>query len=334
MEREGFHVIPLQSFERSTQAPLKEIRSFIEIWSIYRRMRPDLVHHVALKLVIYGSLASILVRVRCTINALAGLGFLFTSDNRMLRFVRNMVLVLLRFLCNRTCTRIIVQNNEDLELLLSYDIAPQNHLLLISGSGVDIETFALSVEPAGKPIVMLASRMLWDKGIAEFVEAARQINLLSSVARFVLVGIPDPSNPASISQEIITTWVDQGTVEWWGHSSDMPATIALSSIVCLPSYREGLPKVLIEAAAIGRALVATDIAGCRPIVHHGRNGFLVPPKDIFKLAEAIKELLDKPILRREMGLYGRQLVVERFSDQKIACETFSLYDELLNECCQ
>ena len=177
--------------------------------------------------------------------------------------------------------------------------------------------------------MMLPARMLWDKGVAEFVDAARLLSNRCTEVRFVLVGMIDPGNRSAISDSQIRAWQDEGVVEWWGHREDMPATLAAANVVVLPSYREGLPKVLLEAAACGRAVVATDVAGCREIVRQGVNGFLVPPRDPAALADAVALLIRDPALRAEAGRRSRGIVEQEFSVSKIAGETLTVYRELL-----
>ena len=178
-------------------------------------------------------------------------------------------------------------------------------------------------------MVMLASRMLWDKGIGDFVEMARHLRRDGVSARFVLVGRCDAHNPAAIPPEQIRGWVDEGVVEWWGHRDDMALTLASATLVVLPSYREGLPKILLEAAASGKPLIATDVPGCREIVEHGTNGYLVPPHDPGSLAAAIATLLRDSSLRAKMGRAGREVVVRSFSVEKVATQMIDLYRQLL-----
>jgi glycosyltransferase involved in cell wall biosynthesis len=207
-------------------------------------------------------------------------------------------------------------------------IVSPERVRLIRGSGVDIERFAPTPEPVGMPVVMLPSRMLWDKGVGEFVESAQLLKSRGVVARFVLVGDSDPENPAAISVAQLESWRDSGVVEWWGRCEDMPQVLAQASIVCLPSYREGLPKALLEAAACSRPLVSCDVPGCREIVRHGENGLLVPLRDAMALAGAIEKLLGDPGLRAAMGKRGRSLVEAEFSESLVAAQTLAIYREM------
>ncbi len=207
----------------------------------------------------------------------------------------------------------------------------EEKIRLIRGSGVDTADFPASPESSGIPVVMLASRMLWDKGVKEFVEAARQLKACGVHARFVLVGDTDTHNPTAITNEQLTAWHKEGVIEWWGRREDMPAVLAQANIVCLPSYREGLPKVLLEAASCGRPIVTTDVPGCREIMHNGENGFLVPVRSTLELADALQVLIKNPELRKKMGLKGREIVIGEFAVEKVISETLAVYRELLNQ---
>jgi glycosyltransferase involved in cell wall biosynthesis len=208
----------------------------------------------------------------------------------------------------------------------------EGRLRVIRGSGVDPAFFSLTPEPPGIPVVTLASRMLWDKGIKEFVEAARQLKGRGIFARFVLVGDTDAHNPSAIPKEQLTAWHTEGVIEWWGHREDMPKVFSDSHIICLPSfYGEGVPKVLIEAAACGRPIVTTNTPGCREIVKNEENGLLIPVRNTFELADAIQRLIVNPELRQKMGARGREIVLCEFALEKVVSETMAVYDELLKQ---
>jgi len=324
----GLRLIPIE-LSRRGKNPFPEMMLVAGLIAIYRRERPDIVHHVAMKPVLYGSLAARLAGVRHVVNALAGLGWLFTSESRLANVLGRGVRVAFRKLLNRGA--VIVQNPDDMKWLVDLGIE-SSRIHLIRGSGVDVNRFALTPEPDGEPVVMLASRMLWHKGVGEFVAAARNLKQRGVAVRFVLVGDPDPANPASIPRGLLESWHAEGVMEWWGHRNDMAQVFAQSHLVCLPSYyREGLPKVLLEAAACGRAIVATDMPGCREIVRHGDNGLLVPPRDPLALAQAIATLVEDPALRAQMGARGRQLAVNEFSSERITGEVLALYQTLLGD---
>jgi len=326
---EGFKLIPL-ALRRRGRNPWQELRVIMQLVRIYRMERPDIVHHVAIKPVLYGSVAAWLTHVRATVNALAGLGYVFSSNQRKARLLRPLVKLAYHFLLNRANSRTIIQNPEDRHLLTTAAFLGPEKTVLIRGSGVDVDLFAPTLEPQGAPIIVMACRMLWDKGVREFVQAARLLHETGVAARFVLVGKSDTENPTAVPVSQLVEWQQQGDVEWWGHREEMHRVFALSHIACLPTfYGEGLPKVLIEAAACGRPIVATDVPGCREIVRHGENGLLVPARDAPALAEALKQLILDPVMRERMGRRGREIVEAEFSVAKIVHETLAVYRSLL-----
>ena len=200
---------------------------------------------------------------------------------------------------------------------------------MIRGVGVNLREFSPRPESGGLPIVLLPSRMLWEKGIGDFVKAAEKLRAQGISARFVLVGSPDPANPTSIPETQLSAWRESGVVEWWRQRDDMSSVYAQSQVVCLPSYREGIPRVLIEAAASGRAIVTTDSPGCREVVRQGENGLLVPPRSPQALADALAVLLADAGLRAQMGARGREIAAREFSEERVVQETMSVYRDLL-----
>jgi len=326
----GCEVIPLQRLRRRSLNPLREIFAVAELVRVYRRWRPDIVHHVALKPVLYGSLAAVFARVRFTVNALAGLGFVYSSRTSLARILRPAINAALRLALNRPGAVAIVQNDDDARMLRSIGLTHATAVHVIRGSGVDLRRFRPSgASRDAPPIVMLAARMLWDKGIREFVEAAERLRAAGVDARFVLVGGRDEENPTAVPTEALAAWQHTGVVEWWGQRSDMPDVLAQATIVCLPSYREGLPKVLLEAAACGKPVVATNVPGCRDVLEPGVTGLLVPAHDATALAEALQALLADPALRERMGLQGRQLAAARFDLGAVQAATIELYRDLV-----
>ena len=325
------HGLKLIHFElsRRSRNPFIEFGMIWRLLRVYREEQPDIVHHVALKPVLYGSIAARLTGVPAVVNALAGLGFLFISKHFQARVIRLLVESAFRLLFNDPNVRVIFQNPDDMALLTSHGVLVTKQGVLIRGSGVCTLQFNVTPEVYGLPLVVLASRMLWDKGIAEFVEAVRQLRGQGVAARFALVGEGDPDNPASISNKQLSQWQNEGIIEWWGQRDDMPRVFAQSHIVCLPSYREGLPKVLVEAAACGRPIIATDVPGCREIVHDGENGLLVPAKDFYALANALRQLIDNPSLRIAMGKRGREIAESKFSIEHVVTQTLNLYKKLI-----
>jgi len=329
IEEQKIRVFPLQWFERASTMPGRELATMVELLRIYRDFRPDIAHHVALKPVIYGSLAARLTGVPTVVNALAGLGFVFQSRSRSARVLRALVASAMRFTLNRRNGWVIVQNESDRRALIDLRLATADRIEIIRGSGVDLAQFVVTPEPQGVPIITLAARMLWDKGVGEFVEAARILHAAGVAARFVLVGQPDRQNPRSVTRSQLQAWVHEGAVEWWGLRLDMPVVLAHSTIVCLPSHHEGMPKVLLEAAACARPIVATDIPGCREIAHPGQNALLAPVGDAQALAQAIQALLADAQMRHDFGAAGRRIVEQQFSDQMVAEQVLALYARLL-----
>ena len=331
IEDEGFHLHPLRMV-RSSRHPVRELLSIFELVRLYRRTRPDVVHHVALKPILYGSVAARLSRVPAVVNGFAGLGYIFTESGERRGVLRSMIGKALRWTIALPHSRVVFQNEDDAREFADAGIARHDQIRIIRGTGVDTDKF---VPPPAHhhgdqdPLVVLAGRMLWDKGIGEFVEAARLLRASGVRARCAIVGMVDEENPAAISETQLRTWQKEGVVQWWGHREDMPDVLASAQIVVLPSYREGFPKVLLEAAACARPLVATDVPGCRAIVKDGINGFLVSPKDPISLCQALVKLLQDPALRARMGAQGREIVVKEFSVDRISRETLALYRELL-----
>jgi len=328
IESEGFELAPIE-IKRGGTNLFFEFKTISILYSYYKKYNPDIVHHVAIKSVIYGTLVAKLIGSMKIVNAMAGLGFVFISNKKKVRILRFFIHQLFRFLFNNKNGQLILQNKDDLDYFTKNKLVKKNQVTIIRGSGVDIKKFIPVEECIGIPIVMLASRMLWDKGVGEFVEAAKILKQEGVEARFVLVGENDSENPASISNSQLNEWNELDTVEWWGERSDMHKVLTQAHIACLPSYREGLPKVLLEAASCGRAIIATDVPGCREIVDDGENGLLVPLKDSIALASAIKELINDSEKRKRMGINGRRLVENEFSEETIVFQTLKVYQELL-----
>lgn len=321
----GIRLVPI-NLSRRSKNPFVEFNIIRRLAMIYKEIKPDIVHNVAIKPVVYGSIAARIAKVPAVVSALAGLGFLFSSDSALAQFLRPLIRLSFRVLLNDDHSTVILQNPDDIEVMVQSGTIDRDRIKLIMGSGVDTDQYKHCTEPKAVPIVVLAARLLWDKGVGEFVEAARQLRKEGTNARFVLVGESDDENPESIGTDQIDAWLEEDIVEWWGRRSDMPVVLAESHIVCLPSYREGLPKVLVEAASCGRPIVTTNAPGCREIVKDGLNGFLVPVKNVDALAEAIHALLKSPEMRIQMGRAGRQRVIDRFSVEKVIEETLEIYD--------
>jgi glycosyltransferase involved in cell wall biosynthesis len=326
--QEGFRLAPL-TLSRQNRNLFHECLAVKELVALYRRIRPNVVHHVAIKPILYGTLAAWMARVPVIINAFAGLGYTFTNERS--KMLRGLVRMALRGAMKGIHSIVLVQNRDDRALLVREGIVSDARIRLIAGSGLDLGRYSLAAAPSGVPLIALPARMLWDKGIREFVEAARMVKARFPEARFVLVGRRDDHNPAAIPQETLAEWVKEGTVEWWGHQDDMVKVYHAASIIVLPSYREGLPKVLLEAAGCGRALVSTDVPGCREICRDRVNGLLVPVRDVHALSAAMTWLLEHPSERTAMGRAGHDMVAREYSTQGIVRETLALYQDLLHE---
>lgn len=301
-------------------------------WSLiktYRETRPDLIHHVTIKPVIYGSLVARITGFKAVINAVSGLGYAFSDDGRA-NVLRPMVKLLYRLALGSRRSFTVFQNPDDLNDFVRMGLVTLDRTALIRGSGVDCSRFRVNAQAEGNPMVMFVGRMLWDKGVGIFVEAARRLRAANPEVRFVLVGAVDPVNPAAVPADQIQRWVAEDGIEWWGERLDMPEVLARAHIVTLPStHREGLPKVLLEAAASGRPIVASDVPGCREIVRHNVNGLLVPPGDSKSLARALQELLESSELRNRFGSAGREIVDKEFSQELVVEQTLALYCRML-----
>jgi glycosyltransferase involved in cell wall biosynthesis len=321
----GFIGVPLN---RRGLNPLVEARTVRAILAAYRELRPTLVHHVGLKPVLYGSLAARLAGLRSVVNAPVGMGFVFTSRSLKSRLLRPLVRLALRLFMNPSGSKVVFENSDDLTNLVAEGAVRPQDAVLIRGSGIEVADYKPAIESPGPPIVALISRMLWDKGVGEFVEAARMLRADRISARFWLVGATDPQNPAAISEGQLRKWRDEGAVEWLGQRDDIPAILARSQIACLPSYREGLPRSLLEAMAAGLPIVSTDVPGCREAVRHGENGLLVPARDSVALAAGLRLLIEDPALRRRFGVAGRRRAEHEFASSIVIAQTLAVYAKL------
>ena len=330
IEREGLKVIPLRLIRRSKNI-FNELFSILEIIKIYRKERPDLVHHISVKPILYGSLAAKIAGVKKIVNTLPGLGVLFVNNDFRALMLRNIVKIAYFMAFFSKSSRVIFQNKEDLKLFVESKIVSSKKAILIRGVGVNIFKFKYTQEHSSTPIVVLASRMLWNKGVGELVEAARKLRKRSVECRIVLVGVPDPENPMSIDEDTLKSWNDEGAVEWWGYREDMPKVLSEANIVVLPTtYGEGLPTILLEAASCGRAIIATNVPGCKEIVRHEENGLLVPVGNSEFLIASLCLLIGDQDLRKRMGICGRKIAEEEFSVEKIVAETVLVYEGLLS----
>ena len=314
---------------RETVDPLEDIRTLLSFLHLYRRERPDLVHNFTVKPVIYGSIAGRLAGVHATVSSVTGLGYPFVNPGTRAAVLRMLVLPLYRIALTAPNSNVVFHNAADKEFFVKRRVVSEEIAFVIEGSGVDPEEFKPGPEPTGQPVVLMASRMLWDKGVAEIIQAARILKARGVSASIILAGEPDSGYPASVPEIELRAWNQEGIVEWIGRRDDMPELMRQAHIVVLPSYGEGLPRVLLEASASGKAIVATDIPGCRAVVRRGVTGLLVPARDPHALADALENLIVDVELRRRMGKAGREMVEERFTQSQINKQIISIYRELL-----
>jgi glycosyltransferase involved in cell wall biosynthesis len=279
---------------------------------------------------LYGSTVARLLGQPHVVNTLAGLGYMFGGHGLVARLRRAATLLAYRVAWAAPGLRAIFENADDRALFVDAGILDGERATVVAGTGIDPERYTFTPEQDGEPVVLLASRLLWEKGVGEFVAAAERLKARGVAARFLIAGAPDEFNPGSVSRDDLERWVRQGTVEWIGLRNDMPAVIGGCHLLVLPSYYpEGVPRILIEAASMGRAIVTTDTPGCRDVVRHGENGVLVPPRDVDALADAIAGLLANPERRRAMGAAGRRRVLAEFAEDLVVKRYLDVYRSLL-----
>ncbi|WP_250474783.1 glycosyltransferase family 4 protein [Caballeronia sp. GAFFF1] len=328
----GFRWRAVPMIRRSLN-PFRELALVLWLARLFREEDAALVHGFTIKSAVYGSLGAKLAGVPARVNSVAGLGYVFTSRDLKARLLRPLVRRVLRVALDGDDCALILQNPDDVTMFKTARLVDEKAIHLIKGSGVNCSRFKAPPDDAplsSEPLrVLLAARMLWDKGIAEFVEAARVLKREHRTLRFVLAGMPDAGNPASIERSTIEGWVAEGLVEWRGHVSDMPALLAQTDVMVLPSYREGLPKSLIEAAACALPLITTDAPGCREVVsRNGEDGLVVPVRDATALANAIRLLDDDRALARRLGLAARDKALREFDEAIVLDKTIGVYRTL------
>ena len=330
IEREGLELIPMR-WSRDSLNPLRAISEIREAMRVLRMYKPDLVHLVALRPSLYGGIAAWITGVRPVVNNLAGLGGAFCSKGLLAALLRSVLTTAFRILFRRKNSCTIVENSDDRAFLLDRVGLRDDQTILILGVGVDENEFRVTEERNNPvPVVTLVSRLLWPKGIGELVEAGRQLRLRGRDVQIRLVGMPDEASRQSVPEAQLLEWQSQGCIDWLGHRDDIPAIWAESNIAVLPSwYREGIPRSLLEAAACGRAIITTNMPGCREIVQDNVNGLLVPPRDIEALADAIEKLAADPGLRMAMGSAGRDMVERNFTQAHVVEQTLTVYEDML-----
>lgn len=328
----GYRWEPAPMVRRSLN-PLRELALVHWLRALIAREQVDLVHGFTIKCAVYGSIAARLARAPARVNAVAGMGYVFISNAPRALVLRPIIRSLFRYALGGEGARLILQNPDDAAMFVHARLVNPSNVRLIPGSGVDCSRFTPADPPAevrqGRFRVVLPARLLWDKGLAEYVEAARLLRQRGTPVDFFLAGVPDAGNPAAVPEEVVRSWVEDGLIQWLGHVSDMPRLFRSIDCVVLPSYREGLPKGLIEAAACALPLVTTDVPGCRQVVTDGVDGLLVPVKNGEALAEAITRLQADPDLRRRLGEAARQKALTEFEERSVIERTIAVYRELI-----
>jgi len=330
IEKAGLQVIP-HNISRSGLNPFRELVSVFQLVQVFRSFRPDVIHLIALKPIVLGSLASVFYPKAKIVNAPVGMGYLFASNDVRARVARPIVKLVLKSTLGRKRSMTIIENSDDRTSLVEGGFLHSNQIVLIRGTGVNLDVFRPTAEPAGSKIVVLIARMLRDKGVFEFVESARMIKRTHSTTLFWLIGDADPGNPASLTTQQLQAWNDEGIVEWLGYRTDVADLLTQVHVVCLPSYREGFGKVFVEAGAALRAVVATDVPGCREAVEYQVNGLLVEPKNSDALARALIEVLDNDELRLRLAKEGRRRAEFEFSSATVNTQTLAVYQQVLGQ---
>ncbi|MDE2108036.1 MAG: glycosyltransferase family 4 protein [Gammaproteobacteria bacterium] len=327
IEAAGFAVHSVR-MHRSRMNPLAEWLTLLRIRRLYRELHPDLVYQVTVKPVIYGTLAARSTKLPHVVSVVSGLGYAATRPGIKGWILRHVLFRLYRLALRHPSQKVIFHNRDDRDLFVSKRMVKSADTEVVPGSGVDMEYFSPQAEPEGIPRILFPSRVLRDKGAVEFSGAAASLRAAGVQAQFVIAGGTDPGNPSALSEAQIRRWTAEGIIEWLGHTRDMHALYAQVHIVCLPSYREGLPKALIEAAACGRPVVTTDVPGCREVLVDGETGLLVPVRDTAALAAALKRLIEDPDLRLRMGNAGRRYVATHFSSAQVIAQTTAIFTAL------
>ncbi|MEJ5089245.1 glycosyltransferase [Sphingobacterium faecium] len=319
-------------FSRSGINPIEEFKLYKRFIKLYKEIKPDVIHQITIKPVVYGSIAAQKLNIKGVVNAISGMGYMFTKER--LGLVQKVLLYLMKMGSNRNNVSFIFQNDDDLHALKLFGILENvKSINLIKGSGIDLNKFAYTELPddLDRIKILFPSRMLFDKGVRELIEASKLLKAkYHDKIQFLLVGKADTDNKSAVSAEILNSWCDGDYVRWCGHIEDMVQLYKDAHIIVLPSYREGLPKSLIEACAIGRPIVTTDAIGCRDCVDEGVNGFKVAIRDSLGLANALEVLISNPQMRKEMGIAGRKKAEIEFDVQDVINKHLEIYSSYLN----
>jgi len=325
----GFNLIPIE-LDRHGGNLYYELILLLQVIKTYKRLKPEIVHHISTKPILYGTIAAVFSKISHVVNTFPGFGYLFNSQKIKHKIVSNILKKVFILLFKKKSLMVIVQNIDNAEYLVNEGICNKKSITIIKGSGVDLGEYLPSNVKKKVPVILFAARLLWQKGIADFISAAGIVKKNRESVRFIIVGKPDTNNPDSVTIADLLKWDVKERVEWWGYRSDMATVIAQSSIVVLPTfYGEGVPRILIESAACGKPIITTNIPGCRDIVKHEINGFLVPTHDPVTIARYLERLIDDHELCLKMGSEGRKMVASEFAIEKINTETLQVYDKLL-----
>ena len=327
LEQKGLKVsfVPMK---RGSINVLKDLQSLFYIWRFFKKEKPDIAHLVTIKPYLYGGLIARLTGIPALVTAISGLGALFIHKDLKSKILKFLLYPLYRLAFNHSNQIVIVQNQEDAKVLRGWGVLNSNKVKLLKGSGVQLEKFINLEDTPGIPVVCFASRLLLDKGVYDFVSAARLLKKRKVQARFFFACDLDTQNPKGINMEDLKKIREEGCVEILGYQKDIPSLYSRSHIICLPSYREGLPKTLLEAAAASRAVVTTDVPGCRDAIIPNITGLLVPVRDSEALANAIQDLIKHPEKRKIMGKAGRELAKKEFAIENIVDAHLKIYKDL------
>ena len=330
LEEAGF-TLYRHNISRSGTNPLVEIRNLFAMVKVFRSSKPDIIHLIALKPIVIGAIAARIYGKAQVVCAPIGMGYLFSSGDRKARLLQPIIRFVLRRILNFRNTHVIIENDEDCASLVSGKFVKAANIQVIKGAGVDLGSYQSTPENLETQVVTMFARVLRDKGVLDFVAAANIVHTQFPKAVFQLVGDCDPGNPTSFSEHEVRSWGSAGSITWLGFRTDVPALLASTNIVCLPSYREGLPKTLIEACAAQRAIVATDVTGCREVVNHGSNGLLVPVRNPELLAAAISQLLGDQVQRTTFAKNGRLRAENEFASPIVIEQTLAVYKKVMSK---
>jgi glycosyltransferase involved in cell wall biosynthesis len=317
--------------DRKSMNPWTNLLRLIELHTLLKRLAPTIIHAITIKPNICVGLLAHLLRIPYVLSV-TGTGVIFSGKSLTVRLMKPIVRLLYKLCSHKVNRRMVFENREDHQYFVSSELCPEQQAITILGAGVDTAQFKTVQENLTQSVkILFAARLLWDKGLGDLVEAGKQLRERNIDFTLDVAGIIDHSTINAIPEEVISNWAKKADIHWLGTIKDMPALIAKSNIVTLPSfYGEGVPRILIEAAACSRAIVTTDMPGCREIGRHQLNALLVQPRDITALADALETLIKDEKLRLKLAKQGRKIVEREFSEQQVIAETLALYQELLS----